>query len=622
MAILLIVGFKTLSGTLFLYTVMITMKFSNHFMAATRWATFFCLIMLLPTMSSAKSSPIAASSYSAFLLDDTIPEFLVISIEDTLKENYPAVYSPINIALSTIPTDTVLVIIYPDMQLNIGGGVGEADTLIFPPYPAALLFKEIKVKPFNDAIYEDYHTGTISFAVITNDTTYDDFTIPAISYVIEDNDLPPGLTQYIPIDTFLTEGLPGIDMLFALTSVPTDTVFITVDPDNQMRITGIPGEAVTLVFPPNGTALSLDGVGMRAVDDVIFEGPHSGTVTFSIVTADAAYAAFTIDDVIFPILDNDNEPAINYTVPAILDVNEGLGEIEIAIALNSVPFDTVKITVIPDDQLRIAAGPGEPFTLVFAPNTSALNDHIAIVKAYDDLVFEGDHFGEVAFEITTTDADYAAFVLAPFTVNIADNDLAPGIIFDDTTAMAGTEGDSIFFDVYLASIPAFTVTINLDPDNNLDLGKGKGSDISLKFKEDSALLAKKVKMTIFDDPIFEGFHIGVIVCSITTSDTVYDNYAIPDIIVNITDNDLVSIVNYNPEQFAVFPTVSQGAFNCNFGEELIGGNIDVYDVSGSLVERITEITGQLQLNYLPAGNYTLIASKNEHYFYQRIIIAQ
>lgn len=46
-------------------------------------------------------------------------------------------------------------------------------------------------------------------------------------------------------------------------------------------------------------------------------------------------------------------------------------------------------------------------------------------------------------------------------------------MIEDTTSLAGTEGDSIlFFNVVLSSIPLSTVTINLQPDDQLDLGKG------------------------------------------------------------------------------------------------------------------------------------------------------
>ncbi len=582
---------------------------------------FFILLMILPFILLGKSTTMHASAPKFAMVDDTIPQLIVTMEMDTLSEDFPAIYSPITIALSTIPTDTVLILVFPDAQLNAGAGVGLVDTLVFSPYPAALVTKEVKVKPFDDELYEGLHSGMVSFILITTDTVYDDFSIADITYFIFDNDLPPGINQSIPVDTFLTEGLTGFDLLFALNSIPTDTVLITIDPDDQLRITGIPGEAVTLLFEPNASALSYNGIGIRAVDDVMYEGMHNGLIQFTITTDDTNYADFVIDDVVYEIVDNDNEPGINYTEPDTLEVIENLGEVSVAIALNAVPVDTVFITVIPDAQLRIIGGPGESYDLVFAPNASALNDHIAIIKAYDDALFEGPHNGTVSFEITTTDADYADLIIDDFTIAITDNDLPPGIVIVDTTALAGLEGDSLYFYVNLTSIPEFTVTINFDPDINLDLGKGKDADINLKFKEDSALIAKEVKVIMFDDPIFEDLHIGTIVCSITTSDTIYDNYIIPDIIVSITDNDVVAIVNFNPEQFNVFPTVSSGIFSCEISDALFGGTYTVFDVTGKMVKS-GSLVQSMDLSALSSGSYIILAARNDVQYYQKVIISK
>ncbi|MBP8917532.1 MAG: hypothetical protein KBG70_12375, partial [Chitinophagales bacterium] len=79
--------------------------------------------------------------------DDTIPEFVVVSTPDTLKENFTAIYSSLTFALDSIPADTVSLTAIPDAQLNLGLGAGVPVTLKFAPYPMALLPQEIKVKP-------------------------------------------------------------------------------------------------------------------------------------------------------------------------------------------------------------------------------------------------------------------------------------------------------------------------------------------------------------------------------------------------------------------------------------------------------------------------------------------
>jgi hypothetical protein len=127
--------------------------------------------------------------------------------------------------------------------------------------------------------------------------------------------------------------------------------------------------------------LSYDGAGVRAVDDAIYEGLHSGALSFTVTTDAPEYAAFAIPEVVLPIIDNDSTPGINFEIPAILALTEGEGEVAVAIALKSVPTDTVHIQIIPDVQLRITGAPGEAVTLDFAPNTSALSPHIALCKS-------------------------------------------------------------------------------------------------------------------------------------------------------------------------------------------------------------------------------------------------
>jgi hypothetical protein len=211
---------------------------------------------------------------------------------DTIAEDFPAIYTSLFIALATIPADTVYVIITPDEEINVGAGIGLVDTLMFTPYAAALTAKEIKIKPNNDAEYEGEHYGVMHFTVISDDPDYVVLTIPTDSVLILDNDLPPGITTSFPSDTSYTEGLAGFDYLIALTSIPSDTVYVTLDPDDQLRITGIPGEPIMLTFEPNASALSYDGAGVRAVDDAIYEGLHSGALSFTVTTDAPEYAAF------------------------------------------------------------------------------------------------------------------------------------------------------------------------------------------------------------------------------------------------------------------------------------------------------------------------------------------
>ena len=199
----------------------------------------------------------------------------------------------------------------------------------------------------------------------------------------------------------------------------------------------------------------------------------------------------------------------------------------------------------------------------------------------------------------------------------------PGIVIEDTTSLAGTEGDSIlFFNVVLSSIPLSTVTINLQPDDQLDLGKGHGTLVSHKFRGDSALIARLVDVFIFDDPFYEGLHIGTIECSIITGDTIYSAFTIPDIIVDITDNDGVDIVEFDPTQFNIYPTVSSGIVQFEIPDLTDKITLWVYNNAGNLAatRSVHANSGSVDLSDLPSGLYTITTEINSKKYYCRISI--
>ena len=586
-----------------------TMQFGNSgkFRVDWRLILFFVLLFLLPFIVFSKAPEPPAPA--------TDPQFAVVSVADVLDEGFVAYYSVLTVAMTYVPDDTVFVIVHPGIQLNVHGGYLINDTLMFTPFPAALNPQEVKVKPWNDADYEGDHFGTVTFTVESDDPAFDGGIIDPVTYAILDNEFPPGITTDFVIDTVLQEGLGGVSLACAMNTIPTDMVYITIDPDNQLRITGIPGEAVTLAFEPNASALSLDGVNIRAVEDALYEGPHTGTVTFTISSADPVYGAFMLPDIVYNIADNDNPPGINYTPPPVLALTEGeTDELPIIISLQSVPTDTVKIWVSPDAQLRIA-DPGVAVALVFPPNTSALNDHVVNVKVYDDYVFEGDHSGSVNFSIETTDADYADFTILGFHVDITDNELEPAILFSDTSGFAGVEGDSIlFFTVQFGSVPLSTITMTLQPDLNLNLGKGPGDEVKLKFRGDSALLVQTVDVFITDDYPYEGPHFGYISITLTGDDPAYTSWDVRTIRVSITDNDEVSISSMQPDIFNIYPTLATTSIQYQMQTP---GSIQVFNALGTCVYTIssTDTSGSIDISAWPPGKYFLLTQENGRTYY-------
>ena len=113
-----------MNPTVFLYP---TMKFVKTLMKVkVDWLLliFFLLLILLPfILFSAPAATPPQPATLPYVLPDEIPAFLVTGELDTIEEDFPAIYTSLFIALATIPTDTVYVIITPNEEINVGAGM-------------------------------------------------------------------------------------------------------------------------------------------------------------------------------------------------------------------------------------------------------------------------------------------------------------------------------------------------------------------------------------------------------------------------------------------------------------------------------------------------------------------
>ena len=119
----------------------------------------------------------------------------------------------------------------------------------------------------------------------------------------------PGVTIRQSGDaTLVTEGGQTDTYEVVLESVPTSDVTITVSPDGQLDIGAGTGVSVDLTFTPQN-AFVAQTIVVGAVDDSIFEGSHTGTITHSVVSGDANYNALSVGSISAEITDNDSSSA-------------------------------------------------------------------------------------------------------------------------------------------------------------------------------------------------------------------------------------------------------------------------------------------------------------------------
>ncbi len=121
------------------------------------------------------------------------------------------------------------------------------------------------------------------------------------------NDTPGVWIQEFDGINISEEGATSDKYTVQLTTEPSDTVTITVDPDMQTEVNGQgPGNPVDLIFSTENWG-SPQTVVVKANDDSIIEddyNPHIGTISHSVASDDSNYG-MAVPDVVASIIDND-----------------------------------------------------------------------------------------------------------------------------------------------------------------------------------------------------------------------------------------------------------------------------------------------------------------------------
>ena len=86
--------------------------------------------------------------------------------------------------------------------------------------------------------------------------------------------------------------------------------------------------------------------------------------------------------------------------------------------------------------------------------------------------------------------------------------------------------------------PTDNVEVTIDPDDQLQVNSaGQGNPIQLTFTPAQGYTAKTITVTAIDDGITEGDHVGTITHTSASSDSMFDDLVVEDMVVEISDND-------------------------------------------------------------------------------------
>jgi len=216
------------------------------------------------------------------------------------------------IALTDIPTDTMVITVYPtsvdgdELEVQLFDGTMDTIQLVFLPDSTALIYQQILIKAFDDNEVDEIENGRISYNV---NNTSGDFTLAATisrDYKISDNDviLPDNISNlFINCnDTLLFEGTFGTACDLKLNLPIEYPVIITLFTDNQLDVGTGPQDSVTIIMPTTDISTNFY---IDAVTDNIIEGLHQGGLTITTTSEDDNFdeintivKLFTIDETI------------------------------------------------------------------------------------------------------------------------------------------------------------------------------------------------------------------------------------------------------------------------------------------------------------------------------------
>ena len=79
------------------------------------------------------------------------------------------------------------------------------------------------------------------------------------------------------------------------------------------------------------------------------------------------------------------------------------------------------------------------------------------------------------------------------------------------------------------------------------------------------------------------------------------------------------MINYDPDIFQVFPTVTTHTLHYNVAEQFANATLRVFTLEGRMTEAYSIVgkTGTIDVQQLFSGTYIIMVSNGEEMFYQR-----
>ncbi len=431
-------------------------------------------------------------------------------------------------------TDTYSLVLLsePFSDVVIELSPSESDQLT--PSPSTLIFtssdwnvpQTVTVTAIDDVIDEPAMTYQIMQTVSSSDLGYDAFALAPVNAQITDNDV--GGVTFAGIEAIDTTEGGALDYFTTvLDTRPTTTVELNF----SVTAGTVTLSQESLTFTPSNWNVP-QYVTTTAVNDLVYQGSHTGTITPSILTTAFGYTALSLETFVANVADDD-VPGVDFVGASGLVATEGGTTDSFQVLLTSQPTSTVEVLFATTTRGVTLSLAGLTFDEVTwnTPQT-------VTVTATDDAMYEGSHAGTIGVTVSSLAYGYTALSVPDQTVAITDNDEV-GITPTDLAGIATlAEGDTGTYEIVLTSQPEADVRVTFLPSDVAQIGV---STSTLIFTASNWNVPQSIIITPVNDLVDEPITTYAISQTVSSGDSNYDGYALAPLSIEVTDNDTAGV---------------------------------------------------------------------------------
>ncbi len=330
--------------------------------------------------------------------------------------------------------------------------------------------KIVRVEAINDTIAEGTHTDWIDFTVTSStDPYYGGLILPGMEVKILDDDLSVLVFSETDGSTIVGESGSYDTYTVSLKSPPSYQVWVelsnsagqvdAIDPAQSEELNHI------LFFDSSNWNVP-QTVKVVAIDDLTKEGPHFTHVKHEAVEIFANYTFVELGLSLLrvDVIDDDVGSVVILESGGSTEVGED-GQVDsFTIVLNEAPEHPVRIDFSTlDGQVTVVDNAQPLRTYIEFTDANWSVPQTVRVEAVDDFMDEDDDEDRIFHTVTSDDARFDGFSLAPLAVRIVDNDTAGLIITEtDGSTVVGGGSPPDTYQIALASQPTANVRIEFD----------------------------------------------------------------------------------------------------------------------------------------------------------------